>query len=81
MRPDVSKCVLGWPWGEDRETLFVYPYPGHEDAWQRPPVSSYLRSILRRGAKVVIVTKDKRVAIKGDTAFVGTEEEFAELGA
>jgi hypothetical protein len=80
MRPDVTKVVMGWPWGEDRETLFVYPYPGHDTAWQKPPVSHYLRSILAKGAKIVVVTKDKRVAIKGDRAFVGTEAEFAELG-
>jgi hypothetical protein len=79
LRPDVCKVVLGWPWGTDRETLFVYPYPGHDDAWQKPPVSHYLRSILARGAKVVVVTKDKRIAIKGDMAFVGTESEFEDL--
>jgi hypothetical protein len=79
LRPDVSKVVLGWPWGTDRETLFVYPFPGHDDAWQKPPVSLYLRSILAKGAKVVVVTKDKRIAIKGDMAFVGTEKEFEEL--
>jgi hypothetical protein len=79
MRPDVSKVVLGWPWGEDRETLFVYPYPEHDDAWMKPPVSNYLRNILNRGAKVVIVTKEKRIAIKGDMAFVGTESEFETL--
>lgn len=79
LRPDVCKVVLGWPWGEDRETLFVYPYPGHETAWQKPPVSLYLRSILAKGAKVVVVAKDKRIAIKGDMAFVGTEDEFADL--
>lgn len=79
MRPDVSKCVLGWPWGTDRETLFVYPYPGYDTAWQRPPVSLYLRSILAKGAKIVVVTKDKRIAIKGDMAFIGTESEFEDL--
>jgi hypothetical protein len=79
MRPDVTKCVLGWPWGTERDTLFVYPYPGHETAWQKPPVSLYLQSILARGAKVVVVAKDKRIAIKGDMAFVGTEEEFENL--
>ena len=79
MRPDVTKVVLGWPWGIDRETLFVYPYPGHETAWQKPPVSLYLRAVLAKGAKVVIVAGDKRIAIKGDMAFVGTEAEFAEI--
>jgi hypothetical protein len=80
LRPDVCKVVMGWPWGEDRETLFIYPYPGYEMAWQKPPVSTYLRNILARGAKLVVVTKDKRIAVKGDMAFVGTEDEFAELG-
>ena len=28
LRPDVCHVVMGWPWGTDRETLFVYPYPG-----------------------------------------------------
>lgn len=79
MRPDVTKCVLGWPWGEDRETLFVYPYPGHENAWLKDPVKTYLRTILARGAKVVVVTNNKRIAFKGDMAIVGTEEEFLEL--
>lgn len=80
MRPDVAKCVLGWPWGKDRETLFVYPYPGHEAAWQKPPMSDYLRGVLARGGKIVIVTNGKYTAIKGDMAFVGTPEEFADLG-
>lgn len=79
MKPEACKVVLGWPWGEDRETLFVYPYPGHDNAWQRPPISLYLRSILAKGAKVVVVVRDKRIAIKGDIAFVGSEAEFAEL--
>lgn len=79
MRPDVTKVVLGWPWGTDRETLFVYPYPGHDDAWQRPPVSQYLRGVLAKGAKVVIVAGERRIAIKGDMAFSGTESEFEEL--
>jgi hypothetical protein len=79
MRPDVCKVVMGWPWGEDRETLHVYPYPGHDNAWQKPPISLYLRSILAKGAKVVVVAGDKRVAIKGDMAFVGTESEFENL--
>lgn len=79
MRPDITKVVLGWPWGTDRETLFVYPYPGHDNAWQRPPVSQYLRSVLAKGGKVVVVTGEKRIAIKGDMAFVGTESEFEEL--
>lgn len=79
LRPDVCKVVMGWPWGEDRETLFVYPYPGHENAWRQPPVREHLRMILSRGGKVVVVVGDKRIAIKGTMAFVGTEDEFAEL--
>lgn len=79
MRPDVTHCVLGWPWGTDRETLFVYPYPGFDDAWQKPPVSQHLKGILARGGKVVVVVGDKRIAIKGDMAIMGTEEEFASI--
>lgn len=79
LRPDVCKVVMGWPWGEDRETLFVYPYPGHEAAWQQSPVKEHLQMILARGGKVVVVTGDKRIAIKGEMAFVGTEDEFARL--
>jgi hypothetical protein len=79
MRPDVCKVVLGWPWGEERDTLFVYPYPGHDNAWRAEPVGSYLRMILARGAKVVVVLADKRIALKGDMAIVGTEKEFEEL--
>jgi hypothetical protein len=79
LRPDVCKVVMGWPWGIDRETLFVYPYPGHETAWQRPPVSDHLRMILSLGGKIVVVTGQNRIALKGDMAIIGTEEEFAEL--
>ncbi len=79
LKPEVSKVVLGWPWGEDRETLFVYPYPGHESAWMSGAVADHLRGVLARGGKLVVVTGDTRIAIKGDTAFIGTEEEFAKL--
>lgn len=79
MRPNVCRVVLGWPWGTDRETLFVYPYPGYETAWQKPPIGPYLRDVLAKGAKIVVVTGDKRIAIKGDMAFVGTEAEFENL--
>lgn len=79
LRPDVCKVVLGWPWGTDRETLFVYPFPGHDTAWQKPPVGPYLRGVLARGGKIVVVAGDKRIAIKGDMAFSGTEDEFAAL--
>lgn len=79
MRPNVTKVVLGWPYGVDRETLFVYPYPEHDDAWRKAPVGPYLKGVLARGGKVVIVLGDKRIAIKGDMAFVGTEQEFADL--
>jgi hypothetical protein len=79
MRPDVTKVVLGWPYGLDRETLFVYPYPGYEDNWKKPPVSLYLQRILQRGAKVVVVAGRQRIAIKGDMAFVGNEDEFEDI--
>ena len=79
MRPDVTKVVLGWPWGRDRETLFVYPYPGYENNWRKPPISNYLQMVLSKGGKVVVVMGDKRIAIKGDMAFVGTEDEFQQI--
>jgi hypothetical protein len=79
LKPEACKVVMGWPWGEDRDTLFVYPYPGYEGAWRKPPVAEHLRMILSRGGKVVVVTGATRIAIKGDMAFVGTEEEFAQL--
>ncbi len=79
MRPDISHVVLGWPWGEDRETLFVYPYPGYENAWREGKIRDHLRMILSRGGKIVVVYGDKRIAIKGDMAFIGTEDEFARL--
>ena len=79
MRPEVTHVVLGWPWGEDRETLFVYPFPGHDNAWRKPPVSHYLRQVLAKGGKIVVVVNKHRIALKGDVAIIGTEEEFAEL--
>lgn len=79
LRPNVCKVVMGWPWGVDRETLFVYPYPGHPDAWRKPPVSDHLKMILSRGGKIVVVLQGRRIALKGDMAFIGTEEEFAEM--
>jgi len=79
MRPDVSKCVLGWPYSQDRETMFVYPFAEDQMAWLKPPVRDYLRDILAKGAKVVVVLKDKRLVFKGDVGLIGTEEEFAEL--
>jgi hypothetical protein len=79
LRPDVSHVVLGWPWGIDRQTLHVYPYPDYLDAWRKPPVSDYLRMVLARGGKLVIILPNKTIAIKGDMAFVGTDAEFAEL--
>lgn len=79
LRPDVCHVVMGWPWAKDRETLFVYPLPGYESAWRKPPVSSHLRLILSRGGKVVIVSGDKRIALKGTMAVIGTEEEFASI--
>ena len=79
LKPEACKVVMGWPWGEDRATLFVYPYPGHDDAWRREPVASHLKGILSRGGKLVIVTGETRIAIKGDMAFIGTEDEFANI--
>jgi len=79
LKPEVCKVVMGWPWGIDRETLFVYPYPGHEMAWKAKPVADHLRMILSRGGKVVVVLGAQRIAIKGNMAFAGTEDEFAQL--
>lgn len=79
LRPDVCKVVMGWPFGTDLTTLFVYPYPGYEDAWRKSPVSNHLRMILSRGGKIVVVTGKTRIALKGDMAVIGTEEEFADL--
>lgn len=79
LKPEECKVVLGWPWGEDRTTLFVYPYPGYEDNWRVPPVSEHLKLVLSRGGKVVVVIDKRRIAIHGDMAVIGTEDEFAEL--
>ena len=79
LRPDVCKVVMGWPWGVDKETLFVYPYPGHENAWRQPPVSDYLRGVLARGGKIAVVLGEQRIVLKDDMAVIGTEAEFAEL--
>lgn len=79
LRPNVCKVVMGWPWSEDRKALYIYPYPGFENHWRFPPVSEYLQNILARGAKVVVVIGDRRIVLNGNTAMVGTEQEFAEL--
>lgn len=79
LRPNVCKVVMGSPGGRQRETLHIFPYPDHQDAWRYPPVSDYLRMILARGAKVVVVLKKHRIALSGDMAVFGTEEEFQEL--
>lgn len=79
LRPDVTHCVMGWPWGKDRETLFVYPYPEFPNSWRVPPVSDHLRMILSRGGKIVVVNGKERYALKGDQMVIGTEEEFAEM--
>lgn len=79
LRPNVCKVVMGWPWGVERETMFVYPYPGYENNWRIPPVSTHLRMILTKGGKIVVVTGDRRIAINGDMAVIGTEDEFAKI--
>lgn len=79
LRPNECKVVMGWPFGIERETLFVYPYPGHDDAWRKPPVSTHLQMILARGGKVVVVMGTQRIAINRDMAVIGTEEEFASI--
>lgn len=79
MRPDVTKVVMGWPWGMERDVLHVYPYPGFENNWKLSPIKEHLQMILSRGGKIVIVTNSTRIALKGSLAIVGTEEEFADL--
>jgi hypothetical protein len=81
LRPDVCKVVLGNPGATpDTKVLWVYPYSDHPDAWRRPPVSDYLRVFLSRGAKLMVKEPGGKVwAIRGDTAIVGEEEEFAQL--
>lgn len=79
LRPDVSKVVLGWPWGIERDVMYVFPYPDYQDNWRLGPVGEYLRAILALGAKVVVMLKDKRIVLKGDMAVVGTQEEFDEV--
>lgn len=81
LRPNVCKVVIGWPWGMDRETVHVYPYPDHEDAWQKNPhVAKHLKMILQRGGKIVVYVNSQKVySMYGDMAFVGTEAEFAQM--
>jgi len=60
--------------------MFVYPYPDYPDAWRtNKHVVAYLKMILSRGAKIVVVTGKYRYAIKGDVCMIRTEEEFAEI--
>lgn len=80
MRPNVSKCVIGWPWGVERDTVHIYPYPDFPDAWKKNPVKDFIRRTLARGGKVVVYQDSKHlIAMRGDMAVLGTEEEFAEL--
>lgn len=80
LRPDRCKVVMGWPWGQDRETMFVYPYPGHPDAWKEDPVKERIQLILSRGGKVLVyVDSNHLIALRGDTAILGTEAEFTDL--
>lgn len=80
LRPDVCKVVMGWPWGIERETIHVYPYPEFPNAWREGAVRDHLRMILSRGGKVVVYVNSGEIyAINGDMAVRGTEKEFAEL--
>ena len=79
LRPNVCKVVMGWPFGQDRNVLYIYPLSGHENAWRFPPVSEHLKMILSRGGKVMVVIGQKRILLQGDTALSGTEDEFANL--
>lgn len=79
LRPDVTNVVLGWPWGMERDVLHVYPLPGHSGAWRAGRVAEHLRMVLSRGGRIIVIDGKKRWAIRGDMAFVGTEEEFARM--
>ena len=79
LRPDICHVVLGWPYAQDRTVLFVYPDKNFPTAWQKPPVSEYLRMIVSRGAKLMVVVGKHRFAIKNDMMVSGTEEEFENL--
>lgn len=79
LRPDVCKVVMGWPWGLNRDVLYIYPLPGHENAWRSGAVSEHLKMILSRGGTIVVHLGNKRIVMKGDIAFFGTEAEFAEM--
>lgn len=79
LRPNVCKVVMGNPLAGSREVMHIFPYPDHQDAWRFPPVSDYLRMLLSRGVKIVVVLANHRVALQGDMAVIGTEEEFARL--
>lgn len=79
LKPDACKVVMGWPWGIDRETMYVYPLPGYSNNWRYPPVSDHLKMILAKGGKVVVMVEGKKIAIRGDMAIIGTDEEFEKL--
>lgn len=80
LRPNISHVVLGWPWGIDRETLHVYPYPDDPEAWKRGAVAKHLKMVLKRGGKIVVYVNSGEVwSMRGDMAVRGTEKEFAEL--
>lgn len=84
MRPDICGVVLGQPYRAEHDVLHVFPIPGHPkypDAWRYPPVSDHLKEVLRRGGRLLIILEGKRIAIRGDMAAIGTEEEFERLSA
>lgn len=80
LRPDRCKVVMGWPFGIDRDVMYIYPYPDHPDAWKRSPVKDYIQEILHMGAKVLIfVNSDHIIYAYGNVVKIGTEAEFADL--
>lgn len=84
MRPDVCGVVLGQPFRVEHDVLHVFPIPGHPkypDAWRYPPISDHLQGVLKRGGRLMIFVEGKRIAIRGDMAVIGTEEEFEKLSA
>jgi hypothetical protein len=72
---------MGWPWGIDREALYVYPMPGFENNWRIDPVAARLKLLLSRGAKIIIMLPGERLVLRGDMAIRGTEKEFEALNA
>ena len=80
LRPDRSKVVLGWPWANDRETLFVYPYPDFPNAWKEGAVRDRINTILLSGGKILVYINSEHIVYAyGTLVMAGTEKEFADI--